>query len=74
MRSQTGKVVLPRALRAPDAAHYIGLSKSKFLELVSAGRLPSPIRIDGCRVWDRYELDDAFETFEAKKTNNPWDP
>ncbi len=59
----------PRALRADRAAAYLGaMSTSKFLALVDAGRLPQPVRIDGMTMWDRLELDAAFETLKAEAT------
>jgi excisionase family DNA binding protein len=53
----------PRGLRAEEAATYLGMGRSKFLELVKGGRLPKPRVIDGMRIWDRYKLDAAFEDF-----------
>jgi predicted DNA-binding transcriptional regulator AlpA len=53
----------PRAMRAERAAAYLDMSRSKFLELVDAGRLPKPKIIDGIRVWDRLALDSAFNDF-----------
>ena len=73
MQTRVSKVVLPRGLRAPDAAHYIGLSKSKFLDLVHEGILPQPVYIGRCALWDRLDLDAAFENFEPKVADNPWD-
>jgi predicted DNA-binding transcriptional regulator AlpA len=51
----------PRAMRAEAAAAYLGMGKTKFLELVDGGRLPHAVAIDGIRVWDRLDLDEAFE-------------
>jgi predicted DNA-binding transcriptional regulator AlpA len=59
--SQQNTSYAPRGLRAVAAAAYLGVSKSKFLELVQEQRLPAPIAIDAMRVWDRLELDAAFE-------------
>jgi hypothetical protein len=53
----------PRGLRADDAASYLGMGRSKFLELVEDGRLQKPRAIDGMRVWDRLALDAAFNDF-----------
>jgi hypothetical protein len=53
----------PRAMKADRAAAYLDMSRSKFLELVEAGRLPKPKVIDGIRVWDRLALDAAFNDF-----------
>ena len=43
-----------------QSAEYIGISPSKFDELVADGRTPKPKRIDGRVVWDRLQLDTAF--------------
>jgi predicted DNA-binding transcriptional regulator AlpA len=51
----------PRAFRADRAAAYLGMSTSKFHVLVEQGRLPKPVRIDGMALWDRLELEAAFE-------------
>jgi len=51
----------PRAMRAERAAAYLDISKSKFLELVSRGRLPRPVKIDGITSWDRFDLEDQEE-------------
>lgn len=61
-----------RGLRRPLAAAYIGVSASKFDEMVADGRMPDPIRIDGCVVWDRLALDAAFDTL-TDVSRNPWD-
>jgi predicted DNA-binding transcriptional regulator AlpA len=59
----------PRAMRADRAAAYLGsMSKSKFLELVDQGRLPRPVQIDGITMWDRFELDAAFDQIKADQT------
>ncbi|MGE3712229.1 MAG: helix-turn-helix transcriptional regulator, partial [Hyphomicrobiaceae bacterium] len=50
----------PRGLSRIEAAAYVGISPTKFDELVSDGRMPGPKRIDGRRVWDRLQLDRAF--------------
>jgi predicted DNA-binding transcriptional regulator AlpA len=64
----------PRGLRAPDAAAYVGIGRSKFFELVEEGRLPKPVKIDGCVVWDRFALDAAFDAFnDTQIKSNPWD-
>lgn len=55
----------PRGLRADRAAAYVGMSKTKFLELVDSGRMPTPLTIDGIRVWDRLDLDAVFEEIKT---------
>lgn len=50
----------PRGLSREEAARYIGISATKFDELVATRRMPKPKRIDGRTVWDRLALDAAF--------------
>lgn len=52
-----------RGLSRAEAAMYIGISASKFDELVRDGRLPGPKRIDGRKLWDVLALDLAFNSF-----------
>ena len=40
---------------------FVGVSASKFDELVRDGRMPGPKRIDGRKVWDVRQLDLAFD-------------
>lgn len=51
-----------RGLSRDEAAMYIGISASKFDELVRDGRMPGPKRIDGRKVWDVHALDLAFDS------------
>jgi predicted DNA-binding transcriptional regulator AlpA len=63
-----------RGLRRPDAAHYIGVSPSKFDELVRDERMPQPFRIDGCIIWDIRALESAFDALAYDEpTENEWD-
>jgi hypothetical protein len=50
-----------RGLSEPEAALYIGLSASKFRELVGTGIMPRPRLIGRRRVWDIDDLDAAFK-------------
>jgi len=50
-----------RGLRADSAAAYLGMGKTKFLELVDKGTIPNPIDIEGIRIWDRFDLDAVLE-------------
>jgi predicted DNA-binding transcriptional regulator AlpA len=62
-----------RGLRRADAAHYVGVSASKFDQLVADGRMPQAIKIDGCTVWDIRQLDRAFDVLaEEAEDANPW--
>ena len=54
-----------RGFRRQEAAEFIGVSPSKFDELVRDGRIPPPFSIDGCRVWDVYELHAAFDNLKT---------
>jgi predicted DNA-binding transcriptional regulator AlpA len=56
----------PRLLRLEGAANYLGMGRSKFQELVSDGRLPKPIHLDGMRLWDRQTLDSVADDLVAK--------
>ncbi|WP_036790778.1 transcriptional regulator [Pleomorphomonas koreensis] len=51
----------PRGLSRLEAAAYIGISPTKFDELVSDRRMPTPKKIDGRYVWDIRRLDAAFD-------------
>lgn len=55
------EVRLRRALRREDAAGYVGVSPTKFDQLVADGRMPRPFRIDGCVLWDIRKLDAAID-------------
>ncbi len=65
MSSARPRHIEPRGLRRETAAAYIGVSPSKFDEWVSDGRMPKPKRVDGCVVWDRYALDQAFDALPS---------
>ncbi|MEN3234689.1 XRE family transcriptional regulator [Methylobacterium ajmalii] len=54
-----------RGLRREEAARYIGVSPSKFDEMVRDGRMPKPKRIDGCVVWDLRRLDMAWDALAS---------
>jgi hypothetical protein len=62
----------PRGLRRDSAAAWIGVSASKFDQLVKTGIMPKPKRVDGMVLWDRYRLDDAFEALPDEGAVDPW--
>ncbi|MGP9805700.1 helix-turn-helix transcriptional regulator [Paracoccus sp. NSM] len=64
-----------RGLCRGEAAEYIGVGVSKFDAMVADGRMPAPKRIDGRRVWDRRQVDRAFDLLEGGGAveDNPWD-
>ena len=69
MRAQKpSQCINPRGLRADDAAAYLGMGKTKFLELVNKGMMPRAVLIDGIKVWDRFDLDAVFD---AAKEETP---
>lgn len=51
----------PRGMRLEAAAAWVGFGRTKFLEMVEDGRMPKGKLVDGCRVWDRFRLDEAFD-------------
>src|SRR5262249_61014902 len=52
---------VPRAMRAERAAAYLDISKSMFLQWVAEGKMPKGTRIGGLRIWDREDIDAAYE-------------
>jgi predicted DNA-binding transcriptional regulator AlpA len=67
-----------RGLSRDEAAMYIGISASKFDELVRDGRMPGPKRIDCRKVWDVRDLDMAFDALPRDDSfpsvgGNSWD-
>jgi predicted DNA-binding transcriptional regulator AlpA len=73
MSSPRAAVHTWRGLRREEAAHYIGVSPSKFDEMVRDGRMPRPFHIDKCAIWDVRDLDLAFEALKVPEGRNPWD-
>ena len=63
----------PRGVNRVQAAAYVGVSPTLFDEMVQDGRMPQPKRINSRRVWDRRQLDEAFEALPNKDDPNPWD-
>lgn len=66
-----------RGLGEAEAALYIGIGATKFLELVKAGRMPRPRLIGTRRVWDVDDLDAAFKDLPREGDAgdgepNPW--
>jgi predicted DNA-binding transcriptional regulator AlpA len=62
-----------RGLSREEAAMYIGISPSKFDELVGDGRMPAPVKIDGRKVWDIRHLDLAFDDLPRENpAPNSW--
>jgi predicted DNA-binding transcriptional regulator AlpA len=51
----------PRGLSREQAASYVGVGATLFDRMVLDGRMPKCKPMDGRRVWDRKQLDDALE-------------
>jgi predicted DNA-binding transcriptional regulator AlpA len=64
-----------RGLSRDEAAMYIGISPSKFDELVADGRMPAPVKIDNRKIWDIRQIDLAFDTLSSEGCvpRNSWD-
>jgi excisionase family DNA binding protein len=62
-----------RGLSRAEAATYIGISATKFDELVEAGTMPKPKAIGKRRLWDRWLLDEAFDALPSIEEDNPWE-
>jgi excisionase family DNA binding protein len=66
-----------RGLSRIEAAMYLGISPSKFDELVKDGRMPRPRMIDSRKLWDLHELDIAFDELPREDSpplaGNSWD-
>jgi predicted DNA-binding transcriptional regulator AlpA len=68
---------VPRCLRAPHAAAYVGVSESWWLAEVRAGRAPEPVRYGrAITVWLREDLDRWIDEragrIAAMPAANPW--
>lgn len=63
----------PRGLCWAAAAQYVGVGLTKFRAMVADERMPKPKRIDNRDIFDRLELDAAFDALPAEDTPNPWD-
>ena len=63
----------PRGLSRAQAAEYIGVSTTKFDEMIADGRMPPPKRIDARVVWDRVKVDAAFSALpEDEEHSGGW--
>src|ERR1700722_17341541 len=62
----------PRGMDAERAAAYLGLGRTKFLELVEDGRMPKPVRIEEeLPRWDRHDLDAAWDDLKQQRRHDP---
>jgi len=58
---------LPRGMRCDTAAWYLGMSETTFLRLVTDKEMPPGVPIKGMIIWDRFDLDVAFENWKSKR-------
>lgn len=70
-RDQAVRPYPNRGLRREDAAAWVGFKPSTFDKLVAEGLMPRGKLVHGCRVWDRYELDRAFENLPDESESEP---
>jgi predicted DNA-binding transcriptional regulator AlpA len=63
----------PRGLNRVKSAAYVGVSPALFDEMVRDGRMPPPKRINSRLVWDRKQLDEAFDALPDREDRSAWD-
>jgi len=66
----SARLPVRRGLDASEAAIYLSLSTSFFLELVKKGIMPTPRVIGSRRIWDSEELDAAFRALPREGEQN----
>lgn len=72
-RSVLPPSLAPRGLSREVAAEYFGVSASSFDLGVKDGTIPAPRKFRGRVIWDRLELDRAFDALPGRDDSNPWD-
>jgi hypothetical protein len=55
-----------RGLSRIEAAQYVGVSAGLFDAMVADGRMPPPKPVNARLIWDRRQLDEAFEALPHK--------
>jgi hypothetical protein len=65
----------PRGLSRIDAAAYVGVGTTLFDQLVAAGKIPRPFRLEGRVLFDRRRLDAAIDDMQDDLTpaSDVWD-
>jgi excisionase family DNA binding protein len=64
------EVVPRRGLSRQEAARYVGISTTKFDDLVREGEMPQPFRIGSRTIWDLRKLDAAFDILSGPEETN----
>ncbi len=60
----------PRLMSVDEAARYVGLGRTKFLDMIDAGIFPRPKNVGGKTLWDRIALDTcASDMPDAPRAN-----
>ena len=73
MKKQIDAHAPRRGLRRHEAANYLGVSPSLFDQLIVENKMPKPIKLRACSVWDVHELDVSFDAMKANDNEvNPW--
>jgi hypothetical protein len=52
---------------------YVGVSPTKFDQMVLDGRMPVAVQIDGRKIWDLRKLDLAFDSLVSDDSPNSWE-
>ena len=70
--------ILPFLVAREVAAALVGVSATKFDEMVADGRMPEPRKVDGRILWDTEELRAAVRLLprrsgKGKDGSNSWD-
>ena len=63
----------PRGLSRSCAAEYVVCSPRKFDQMILDGLMPAPRLIGTKKIWDRVELDEAFEELPREFEGGEWD-
>jgi predicted DNA-binding transcriptional regulator AlpA len=61
----------PRGLSREEAARYVGIGVTLFDQMVDDGRMPRPRTLNSRVIWDRLELDDAFNDLPHRECAPP---
>ena len=63
----------PQGLSRSCAAEYVDCSPRKFDQMILDGLMPAPRLIGTKKIWDRVELDEAFEELPREVEGDEWD-
>lgn len=62
-------------LSRETAARFVGVSPTTFDAMIKAGTMPNPRRVGARKLWDRRELESAFDALprDGEGASNPWE-